>query len=109
MPDSRRKFLAKNSLEFMAATIAPQAALAQTPQSQPQQLHSRRAACIRNRAARRPEVSVQTFVEAEKLVQFEMTPAERVQAALNWARRWLREPLVVQLLVTMHRCRCKLT
>jgi Asp-tRNA(Asn)/Glu-tRNA(Gln) amidotransferase A subunit family amidase len=31
-----------------------------------------------------PEVSASTFVEAEKLVQFELTPAERSQAAGNW-------------------------
>jgi Asp-tRNA(Asn)/Glu-tRNA(Gln) amidotransferase A subunit family amidase len=31
-----------------------------------------------------PEVSPATFAEAEKLVQVEMTPAERAQAAGNW-------------------------
>jgi Asp-tRNA(Asn)/Glu-tRNA(Gln) amidotransferase A subunit family amidase len=31
-----------------------------------------------------PEVSSSTFAEAEKLVQFELTPAERSQAAGNW-------------------------
>jgi len=31
-----------------------------------------------------PPVTAQTFVEAEKLVQFEMTAAERDQAARNW-------------------------
>jgi Asp-tRNA(Asn)/Glu-tRNA(Gln) amidotransferase A subunit family amidase len=31
-----------------------------------------------------PVVTVETFAEAEKLIQFEMTPAEREQAALNW-------------------------
>ena len=31
-----------------------------------------------------PEVSVATFAEAEKLVQFEMTEAERKQAASSW-------------------------
>ncbi len=31
-----------------------------------------------------PEVSASTFAEAEKLVQFELTPAERSQAAGNW-------------------------
>jgi Asp-tRNA(Asn)/Glu-tRNA(Gln) amidotransferase A subunit family amidase len=31
-----------------------------------------------------PEVSTSTFTEAEKLVQFELTPAERSQAAGNW-------------------------
>ena len=33
-----------------------------------------------------PEVSTGTFVEAEKLVQFSMTPAERETAAGNWRR-----------------------
>ena len=31
-----------------------------------------------------PDVSASTFAEAEKLVQFELTPAERSQAAGNW-------------------------
>jgi Asp-tRNA(Asn)/Glu-tRNA(Gln) amidotransferase A subunit family amidase len=31
-----------------------------------------------------PQVSPSTFAEAEKLVQFELTPAERLQAAGNW-------------------------
>jgi Asp-tRNA(Asn)/Glu-tRNA(Gln) amidotransferase A subunit family amidase len=31
-----------------------------------------------------PEVTVATFTEAEKLVQFELTGVERAQAALNW-------------------------
>jgi len=31
-----------------------------------------------------PQVSPSTFAEAEKLVQFELTPAERSQAAGNW-------------------------
>jgi Asp-tRNA(Asn)/Glu-tRNA(Gln) amidotransferase A subunit family amidase len=31
-----------------------------------------------------PPVTPETFVEAGKLVQFEMTPEERAQAALNW-------------------------
>jgi hypothetical protein len=31
-------------------------------------------------------VTVETFAEAEKLVRFEMTPAERSQAAGNWRK-----------------------
>ncbi|HXX01218.1 MAG TPA: hypothetical protein VEJ00_08395, partial [Candidatus Acidoferrales bacterium] len=33
-----------------------------------------------------PEVSVTTFAEAEKLVQFSLTDAERAQAAASWRR-----------------------
>jgi Asp-tRNA(Asn)/Glu-tRNA(Gln) amidotransferase A subunit family amidase len=33
-----------------------------------------------------PEVSTNTFVEAEKLVQFEMTPSERTVAAESWRK-----------------------
>ncbi|MGB6688824.1 MAG: amidase family protein, partial [Terracidiphilus sp.] len=90
MPDSRREFLAKSSLatlSLVGAAIASQGASAQTPQTPtplPQQLPPGVPPAFGTAPPAGPEVSVQTFVEAEKLVQFEMTPAERAQAALNW-------------------------
>ena len=84
MPDSRRDFLAKSSLALMATAIAPQPAPAQTPPAQAPQLPPGAPPAFGTASPAGPEVSVQTFVEGEKLVQFEMTPAERAQATLNW-------------------------
>jgi Asp-tRNA(Asn)/Glu-tRNA(Gln) amidotransferase A subunit family amidase len=87
MPDSRREFLAKSSLatlSWMTAAAAPTTASAQTPQAPQQPPTPGAPPAFGTAPPVGPEVSVQTFIEAEKLVQFEMTPAERAQAALNW-------------------------
>jgi Asp-tRNA(Asn)/Glu-tRNA(Gln) amidotransferase A subunit family amidase len=83
MPDSRRKFLAKSSLALLAAA-APPIADAQTPQAPQQPSTPGAPPAFGTAPPVGPAVSVDTFVEAEKLVQFEMSPAERAEAALNW-------------------------
>ena len=86
MPASRRQFLAKSSLaslSFMTAAAAPPAP-AQTPENPQQPATPGAPPAFGTAPPVGPEVSVDTFVEAEKLAQFEMSPAERAQAALNW-------------------------
>ena len=81
MARSRREFLAKSGMGLMGAAMAGGEAkamgrqTASTPGAPP---------AFGTAAAVGPKVGVETFVEAEKLVQVEMTPAERVEAAGNW-------------------------
>ncbi len=78
MPGSRRQFLTRSSLGFLAAAIQAH--------SQPQtpQLPPGAPTAFGTSPAVGPEVSPSTFAEAEKLVQVEMTAADRAQAASNW-------------------------
>ena len=78
MPGSRRQFLTRSSLGFLAAAIQAH--------SQPQtpQLPPGAPTAFGTAPAVGPEVSSSTFAEAEKLVQVEMTAADRAQAASNW-------------------------
>ena len=86
MARSRREFLAKGSMGLMGAAMAKTAggqdqqapvasARPDTPGAPP---------AFGTAGAVGPEVSVKTFVEAEKLVQVEMTPKDLAQAAGNW-------------------------
>jgi len=82
MAGSRREFLAKGSLGLMgvamaakAEQVAPTPQTAATPGAPP---------AFGTSAPVGPAVSVETFVEAEKLVQIEMTPKDLAQAAGNW-------------------------
>ncbi len=77
-PPSRRKFLANGSLGLMGAAMAATKSDAQqTPGAPP---------AFGTSPATGPAVSPETFAEAEKLVQIEMTPKDRAQAASNWAK-----------------------
>ncbi len=78
MSASRRDFLAYTSLAALGAALDAQA----PPQSQ--QSTPGAPTAFGTSPAVGPEVSAATFAEAEKLVQYEMTPAEREQAAGNW-------------------------
>ena len=87
MTKTRRDFLATSSLALMSAAV--HAGIAQAPQNQtpstPIQPPTPGApTAFGTSPPVGPVVTVETFAEAEKLVQFEMTPAERAQAALNW-------------------------
>src|SRR5215469_1855379 len=80
MSRSRREFLSQAALGIVATTIASTEALSQaptpaTPGAPP---------AFGTAPAVGPEVSVNTFAEAEKLVQVEMTPRDLAQAAGNW-------------------------
>jgi Asp-tRNA(Asn)/Glu-tRNA(Gln) amidotransferase A subunit family amidase len=89
MSRSRREFLASSSATLMAAFVASQAQ-AQAPgpgtPSDQQQTVPGAPTTFGTSPAVGPPVSQQTFEEAEKLVQVEMTQAERAQAAGNWQR-----------------------
>ena len=78
MSASRREFLTCSSLAVLAAALDAQA----PPQNQPSTPGAPPA--FGTAPAVGPEVSAATFAEAEKLVQVEMTVADRAQAASNW-------------------------
>src|ERR1700679_1603676 len=83
MPNSRRGFLNRASTILMAALAACRkptqnaAAPAATPGTPP---------AFGTAPDVGPVVSDATFAEAEKLVQFSLSPSEREQAAGNWRR-----------------------
>ncbi len=81
MAKSRRQFLIETSLTVMGATAALRGQgqnSADLPPGAPPAFGTGPAVG--------PEVSTTTFAEAEKLVQFEMTAAERAVAAGSWRK-----------------------
>jgi Asp-tRNA(Asn)/Glu-tRNA(Gln) amidotransferase A subunit family amidase len=86
MARSRREFLAKGSMGLVAAAMAGKAAGGQTPQAAGPQIPSTPGApgAFGTSAVTGPEVSVETFVQAEKLVQVEMSGKDLAEAAGNW-------------------------
>ncbi len=86
MARSRREFLAKGSMGLVAAAMASKAASGQTPQAAGPQIPATPGApgAFGTSPATGPVVTVETFVEAEKLVQVEMTPKDLAEAAGNW-------------------------
>lgn len=79
MSKSRRQFLTQASLTLLGATVASR--------SHGQQIHEPPAGeppAFGTAPPVGPLVSPTTFAEAEKLMQVEMTAAERAQAAGNW-------------------------
>ena len=87
MARSRREFLAKGSMGLVAAAMAAQTAegkqAAQTTGSQTPQTPGAPGA-FGTASATGPEVSAETFAQAEKLVQVEMSPRDMAEAAGNW-------------------------
>jgi len=87
MARSRREFLAKGSMGLVAAAMAGKAVggqVAQVPLGP--QIPSTPGApgAFGTSPMTGPEVSVETFREAEKLVQVEMTPRDLAEVAGNW-------------------------
>jgi Asp-tRNA(Asn)/Glu-tRNA(Gln) amidotransferase A subunit family amidase len=80
MAKSRRQFLAETSLAVLGAAAAVRAQAGQNPADLPPGAPPAFGAG----PAVGPEVSTTTFAEAEKLVQFQMTAAERAVAAESW-------------------------
>jgi len=80
MPDSRRQFLSRASTALMAAAAAAREASSQQPSTPTPGAPP----AFGTAAEVGPPVSTGTFAEAEKLVQFALSPAEREQAAGNW-------------------------
>jgi Asp-tRNA(Asn)/Glu-tRNA(Gln) amidotransferase A subunit family amidase len=68
----------------MGAAIESQTAAAQAPPSQTTAPQPGAPPAFGTAPAVGPEVSAATFAEAEKLVQVEMTAADRITAASNW-------------------------
>jgi Asp-tRNA(Asn)/Glu-tRNA(Gln) amidotransferase A subunit family amidase len=79
MSKSRREFLTDTSMGVLGM-----AAVFQTPQQESANPPPGAPAAFGTSPAVGPEVSPGTFAEAEKLVQVEMTSAERAEAAGNW-------------------------
>ena len=79
MPRSRREFLTYSSLGILSAAL--EAASAQTP---PQQPTPGAPPAFGTAPAAGPEVSAATFAEAQKLVQVDLRPSDREEAAANW-------------------------
>jgi Asp-tRNA(Asn)/Glu-tRNA(Gln) amidotransferase A subunit family amidase len=79
MPTSRREFVALSSMGLLAAALP-----AQSPDSQTQNPQPGAPPAFGTAPAVGPEVSAETFRQAEKLVQVEMTQAELDEAAKNW-------------------------
>ena len=76
---SRRKFLTTASLSLLGAAAAPKSrAQTQEPAGEPPAFGTGPAVG--------PEVSTQTFAEAEKLVQFPLTDGDRAEAAGTWRK-----------------------
>jgi Asp-tRNA(Asn)/Glu-tRNA(Gln) amidotransferase A subunit family amidase len=83
MTQTRRIFLTHSSLGLLSAAVAckekPQQTAAQPAESTPGA-----PPAFATAPAVGPEVSASTFAEAEKLVEVELTPAERTEAAGSW-------------------------
>jgi Asp-tRNA(Asn)/Glu-tRNA(Gln) amidotransferase A subunit family amidase len=77
MSKSRREFLTQSSVGLLGAAVSSAAAQQpnQTPGAPP---------AFGTAPPVGPEVSAETFAQAEKLVEVEMTPADRAEAASNW-------------------------
>jgi Asp-tRNA(Asn)/Glu-tRNA(Gln) amidotransferase A subunit family amidase len=89
MAKSRREFLTKSSMGLMGAAMTAQIAttkLAAEPPQTPAPANQTPGAppAFGTSAPVGPPVTPQTFVEAEKLVQVQMTPKDIAQAAGNW-------------------------
>jgi Asp-tRNA(Asn)/Glu-tRNA(Gln) amidotransferase A subunit family amidase len=82
MSKSRRKFLAQATAGLLGAAVASRSSEAQNPTGQTPGAPP----AFGTAPAVGPEVSPNTFAEAEKLVNVEMTAADRAQAASNWRR-----------------------
>ena len=92
MARSRREFLAKGSMGLVAAVVVGKAAEGQVPQvpagaqvpSTPGAQVAGEPGAFGTSPVTGPEVSVETFVQAEKLVQVEMSAKDLAEAAGNW-------------------------
>jgi Asp-tRNA(Asn)/Glu-tRNA(Gln) amidotransferase A subunit family amidase len=81
MPNSRRRFLNSS-----AALLAAAAAACRKPISESGALPAGAPPAFGTAPETGVPVSTSTFVEAEKLVRFELSPAEREMAAGNWRK-----------------------
>jgi Asp-tRNA(Asn)/Glu-tRNA(Gln) amidotransferase A subunit family amidase len=82
MRDSRRQFVTRSTAAFLAAAAAACRKALPTASEQP----AGAPPAFGTAPDVGPPVSSATFAEAEKLVQFELSPAEREMAAGNWRK-----------------------
>ena len=80
---SRRDFIATTSIGLLGAAAIPSE---QAPTQNPSEPTAGAPPAFGGGPAFGPEVSTNTFAEAEKLVQFELWPDERTMAAESWRR-----------------------
>ena len=80
MSHSRRRFLVQSSLGFLGA------AALRAQEQNPGNLAPATPSAFGTSPEVGPEVSTTTFAEAEKVVQFPLTDAERAMAAQSWRR-----------------------
>ena len=85
MAKSRRQFLTVTSMGVLGAAAALRS-VGQNPAGISEALPPGAPPAFGAGPPVGPEVSATTFAEAEKLVQFEMTPAERAVAAGSWRK-----------------------
>src|SRR5271155_3222851 len=78
MGKTRREFLTETSLGIVGAAVAG------TQQQKPGEPPAGTPPAFGTGPAVGPEVSPGTFAEAEKVVQVEMTPADRAMVAASW-------------------------
>src|SRR5712671_6716153 len=81
---SRRKFLACTSLGLLAPAAACRSKTQKPPEPRPGALPPGAPPAFGASPPVGPETSPATFAEAEKLVQVELSAAERSAAAGNW-------------------------
>lgn len=85
MTQTRRDFLATSTLGALGAAIPfDTQSAAQTPATSQNQQTPGAPPAFGTAPPVGPEVTAETVAEAEKLVQIEMSPADRAQAAGNW-------------------------
>ena len=82
-PQSRRDFIATTSIGLLGAAAIP---AEQAPTQNPSEPTAGAPPAFGGGPAFGPQVSTNTFAEAEKLVQFELRPDERTMAAESWRR-----------------------
>ena len=82
MTKTRRDFLALSALGAVGVALPMDAA--QTPSTPNNQQTPGAPPAFGTAQPVGPEVNAETFAQAEKLVQIEMSPADRAQAAVNW-------------------------
>ena len=84
MAKSRRQFLAEASAGILGAAVAAKLDAQNPTDQKPPEPPPGAPPAFGTAPAVGPEVSPATFADAEKLVQIELTAAERAQAAANW-------------------------
>ena len=82
MPTSRRDFVTFASMGLLSTALPAQAPDAHAPEAQTPQPGAPTAFGTAPPAG--PEVSPDTFIQAQKLVEVEMNQSELAEAAQNW-------------------------